>query len=169
MYMLKSRPGFTIVELLIVIVVIGILVAITIVAYNGMQNRSRDSRRTSDIAAIQKLLELYKADNGGYPLCGSSSAYVPPNTNNTSYSDVTTCLTAALIPKYAATLPADPVNANSNKYFYAVGYQKNSNPTPFSNNYTNNYIIAAKFDTITSPTFSGWSRTDLTFIAGSSN
>ena len=39
--MKKTKSGFTIVELLIVIVVIGILAAITIVAYNGIQSRAR--------------------------------------------------------------------------------------------------------------------------------
>lgn len=42
----KQNSGFTIVELLIVIVVIGILAAITIVAYNGVQQRARDMTRT---------------------------------------------------------------------------------------------------------------------------
>ena len=41
----KRRTGFTIVELLIVIVIIAILAAITIVAYNGLQQRARDSQR----------------------------------------------------------------------------------------------------------------------------
>lgn len=42
--MFKNKNGFTIVELLIVIVVIGILAAITIVAYNGIQNRAQDTK-----------------------------------------------------------------------------------------------------------------------------
>ena len=63
-----AKPkGFTIVELLIVIVVIGILAAITIVAYNGVQQRSRDSKRLSDMSAIKKALELYKTDTGTFP------------------------------------------------------------------------------------------------------
>ena len=41
----KKQTGFTIVELLIVIVVIGILAAITIVAFNGVQQRARDAQR----------------------------------------------------------------------------------------------------------------------------
>lgn len=56
--------GFTIVELLIVIVVIGILAAITIVAFNGLQQRGRDAARKSDVSSIAKALSLYQADNG---------------------------------------------------------------------------------------------------------
>jgi prepilin-type N-terminal cleavage/methylation domain-containing protein len=63
----NNRRGFTIVELLIVIVVIGILAMITIVSYNGIQQRARDSRRTSDLAQMSKAIELYYADNGNYP------------------------------------------------------------------------------------------------------
>jgi len=60
----KKQKGFTIVELLIVIVVIAILAAISIVAYNGVQTRARDTIRKNDVAAIVKAIELYKADNG---------------------------------------------------------------------------------------------------------
>jgi prepilin-type N-terminal cleavage/methylation domain-containing protein len=69
------QNGFTIVELLIVIVVIGILAAITIITYNGIQARSRDTQRLVDLLAIQKALELDRTDNGGYPLCEASGVY----------------------------------------------------------------------------------------------
>jgi len=61
----SKRHGFTIVELLIVIVVIAILAAITIVAYNGIQQRARDSIRADDLTTIKKVLLLYQAVNGG--------------------------------------------------------------------------------------------------------
>lgn len=64
----SRKSGFTIVELLIVIVVIAILAAISIVAYTGIQARANDSRRMNDVAAIRKALALYKADNGTFPL-----------------------------------------------------------------------------------------------------
>ena len=63
----SSRNGFTIVELLIVIVVIGILAAITVIAYNGIQGRAKYSLMQSDLKSITKALELYKVDNGNYP------------------------------------------------------------------------------------------------------
>jgi prepilin-type N-terminal cleavage/methylation domain-containing protein len=63
----KQKSGFTIVELLIVIVVIAILAAISIVAYNGIQNRTNDAVIQSDIAQVSKRIELYKAETGSYP------------------------------------------------------------------------------------------------------
>jgi general secretion pathway protein G len=62
----KQQFGFTIVELLIVIVVIGILAAITIVAFNGVQTKARDSQRKSDLAQIGKSFHLYHADNDDF-------------------------------------------------------------------------------------------------------
>lgn len=65
----QKQKGFTIVELLIVIIVIAILAAITIVSYNGIQERSRASLLASDISSAVKYLELAKVDDpsGGYP------------------------------------------------------------------------------------------------------
>lgn len=59
--------GFTVVELLIVIVVIAILAAISIVAYTGVQHRAHDARRVADMKAIVKALELYKLEHSTYP------------------------------------------------------------------------------------------------------
>ncbi len=62
-----KQTGFTIVELLIVVVVIAILAAITIVAFNGIQQQSRDSARTSAVSQIRKALEAYRVQCGKYP------------------------------------------------------------------------------------------------------
>ena len=65
----KNQKGFTIVELLIVIVVIAILAAITIVAYNGIQNRANDTSVQSDLVSAMKKIEAARIDDPGnlYP------------------------------------------------------------------------------------------------------
>lgn len=64
---IKSK-GFTIVELLIVIVVIAILAAITIVAYNGIQNRAHTTAQKTAAENVAKKIEAYNAVNSAYPL-----------------------------------------------------------------------------------------------------
>ena len=63
---IKSK-GFTIVELLIVIVVIAILAAITIVAYNGIQQRARGSASQASAETVQKKAEAANAIKSSYP------------------------------------------------------------------------------------------------------
>jgi len=68
-----SQRGFTIVELLIVIVVIAILAAITIIAYNGIQRQAAESSMKSDLRNAADILNLGKANGSGYPVDAASA------------------------------------------------------------------------------------------------
>jgi type II secretion system protein G len=118
-----KQKGFTIVELLIVIVVIGILAAITIVAYNGIQQRALNTQRKQDIAAVAKALELYFVDNGRYP------AVVGPGAPTTCLSSVgwncwgAGANTNRLVPtQYASKMPQDPQYIDSAGCDYPNAY-----------------------------------------------
>ena len=95
-----KQRGFTIVELLVVIVVIGILAAITIVSYTGVSNRAKGAQAKSNAAAIVKVAEAIFADNNAYPttLTGTSP--------NSAFSNMTS------VAKLPSTVTI--VNANTN-------------------------------------------------------
>jgi prepilin-type N-terminal cleavage/methylation domain-containing protein len=100
-----TQYGFTIVELLIVIVVIGILAAITIVAYNGIQNRSRLAAYQSDVTNIDKKTESYSSINGSYPLTAQGLDTLP-TTCTTSGTTSSNLLKNALAAQNETALPA---------------------------------------------------------------
>lgn len=116
-----SRRGFTIVELLIVIVVVAILAAITSVAYNGVQARARDAARIQKLTAIAKAIEMYYVDNGRYPPIEDGSGIESScgsQTENWGHCDRNKTLADALAPY----MTIDPVSLSSattgGSYYY---------------------------------------------------
>jgi len=127
---LLSR-GFTIVELLIVIVVIGILAAISIVAYNGIQNRAEASKEIRDLQSISQAINLYYVDNGQYPSTGGSGSWV-------GWSQLANFV-PGITPKYMANQPQQSYSANAQRtYLYTsdgvnyklISHLWPSNPDP---------------------------------------
>lgn len=120
--------GFTIVELMVVIVVMSILAAVIFAASFDSGEKSRDAKRQTDLKTLQTAVELYKLKYGRYPL-GCNGATTGMNQNNWSgHSGTYACPSGnqyivGLAPEFIAALPTDPkinsANANSG-YVYAV-------------------------------------------------
>lgn len=78
--------GFTVVELIVVIVVIGILAAITVVAYNGIQNNGNDASVKSDLSALSKKLAIFYGDNSRFPATSTELESLKFRLNTSAYN-----------------------------------------------------------------------------------
>lgn len=114
MISLKKRnldgKGFTIVELLIVIVVIGILALLVITTYSGIQAKARNSKRQTDIQAIQTQLEAFFSQNGYYPSWGDMTQGA-----NATGNDPATWV-ASNMKSLDQDALTDPSNPNGSRY-----------------------------------------------------
>jgi prepilin-type N-terminal cleavage/methylation domain-containing protein len=114
----KKQRGFTIVELLIVIVVIGILAAITIVAYNGIQDRARTSSMTLDFSNNNKVAKLITASTGNPP----TTIDILQSTTKMAASQGAYKLTAFCASTTAYVLSSELLNGNKYYSLNGAGY-----------------------------------------------
>ena len=143
--------GFTIVELLIVIVVIAVLATITIIAFNGLQRRAIQSSLQADVNKAKKKVMLYQAENGTYPTAincttpSSTEICVEPSGSNTySY----TSLNTSYPPLYALSASND-----------TLAYQATeSTPVQEGSGYSTNGLTA-HFDAGDSSSYAGTGTT----------
>ena len=129
MWVKNKQVGFTIVELLIVVVVIGILSAIVIVAYSGIQKNAKWASLQSETRSILNKVEIFRVDNNLYPTsivdCPSPAAtnvcLIPASGKSYSYTSNTVGGPGDMInvvPSYEFTLMDD------NQFFYTSSAEK---------------------------------------------
>ena len=87
-------------------------------AYNGVQQKARDSKRKQDVEVIAKSLELYYIDNGKYPTSSGSTAI---NVSWSTTADASWANLATQLKPYANSLPTDPIST-PNVSFVTGGY-----------------------------------------------
>jgi general secretion pathway protein G len=103
----NQEKGFTLLELLIVIVIIGILALLIIPNISSAPKKARDTQRKTDLRAAQKALEEYYVSNQAYPIVAS------PTDTATALAPLSTGSAPPL-----KTIPVDPKNVSPYTYLY---------------------------------------------------
>jgi type IV pilus assembly protein PilA len=99
----QQNKGFTIVELLIVIVVIGILALLVITTYAGIQQKARNTKRQTDVSALQTQIEAFYQTSGYYPNLTDMNSAALTDPSNATQSKTLVGAPAAKSYSYVAT------------------------------------------------------------------
>lgn len=111
----QRRRGFSLIELLVVISIIGVLLATASVSWTNAQQKGRDGRRKADLRAIQQALELYINANGTYP--NSSAGNIVCAGSPVVWGTLFQC-PASSGPIFMNQLPQDPIYQATTGYHY---------------------------------------------------
>jgi general secretion pathway protein G len=117
----KGRGGFTLVELLVVIVVLAVLAAIVLPKFMDSSKRSKESALKSDLKVVRNAVSLFKTDTDLYPLSlADLAATAAPAKGNDGTNDVN--LTAGnWHGPYLQSVPDDPVGGAALTYTKTTG------------------------------------------------
>jgi len=116
------KKGFTLLELLVAISIIGILISMGTVYYSSAQKKSRDAKRKSDLKEIRTALRMYYNDYQSYPSNNSNHQIVGCGTTFSWGSEFSCGSTV-----YMSELPEDP--DSSKRYHYLRGSDGDSSNT----------------------------------------
>lgn len=131
----KSKNGFTLIEVLVVITIIGILMSILVLNFEESRKRARDNVRKSDLKSVQLALEVYKAQNGKYPdpgcsvpPYGSGGGWAGPGPISAGWGTSCTIYISGLAPDYIPALPTDPNQENDDNkgYLYTANADRSA-------------------------------------------
>ncbi len=111
-----SRSGFTLIEMLIVVAIIGILAGAVLVGLGPVQRQGRDSRRIADLRQVQNALELYYNKCGYYPGTAQAGSPCGAFSQISAWADLSTTITGSTLG--VNKVPNDP-SAGRN-YFYGT-------------------------------------------------
>lgn len=139
--LISEKKGYTLIELLVVIAIIAILSSIGLVIFTNVMKQGRDSRRQSDLRAIQSALEQYFADQMYYPVFESGA--ICPATNGKLKSGCA-LKNSDGTRTYINTIPTDPVNTSPNIYIYDPSPSGCDNSTPALQ--CTSYCVYAEFE-----------------------
>lgn len=102
--LMKNQQGFTLIELMVVVIILGILAAIAIPRYMNKKQDAIDARKAADIKVLQNAVDMYYFDNGEYP--EANTAANPPETD----------FHPLVAEKYLQDMPSDPIKGDSKYY-----------------------------------------------------
>jgi prepilin-type N-terminal cleavage/methylation domain-containing protein len=133
----KKTAGFTMVELMVVITIIGLLASVVLASLTDTRARARDAQRVQMVKELQKALELYRNANGGnypcqttMPACASGGGQV-----NTNGSASTTVFNAAISPYL--TMPREMTTFSSSPTWGSIIYRTGgTTAAPIRDSYT---------------------------------
>ena len=125
----RLKSGFTLLELLVVIAMMGILAAIVITYAQESGQQGRDAKRQSDIRALQSAIELYKNRYGRYPSgCNAAGSWSGQQGTNFACGAGSTQYIVGLAPEFISVLPQEKrLNGGDSGYAYVT----NSNGTVY--------------------------------------
>lgn len=138
MFHQRRGTGFTIVELLITIVVIGILAAIVVVAYTGAQARAQNAQTSTAVEYALKLLMLYQADNNAFPVPDGTGYCLTIDNQCTAYDGTQSGIRASNTPLVTALAPYGrlPTTVPPGTKYYGMSYK---------------YLVGFTLDNVSSP------------------